>query len=91
MDESSGKGHSKGHSKCHSEGHSTMNMRERGMLEMLVFHLNLCPDIDSTLAGVAFKTGMEIPTVFPKWVQFWILAHHGTLCTCTAVLQVFHR
>ena len=50
MDESSSKGHSKGHSKCHSEGHSVMN--KRGVLEMPVFHLNLCPDIDSTLAGV---------------------------------------
>jgi len=42
--ESSGEGH--------SEGHSMVNTRERGALEMLIFHLNLCPDIDSTLAGV---------------------------------------
>ena len=42
--ESSGEGH--------SEGHSVMNVRERGTLEMPVFCLNLCPDIDSTLAGV---------------------------------------
>ena len=37
---------------CCGKGHSTMNVRERGTLEMLVFHLNPCPDIDSTLAGV---------------------------------------
>ena len=36
----------------HSKGHSMMNARKRGMLDMPVFHLNLCPDIDSTLAGV---------------------------------------
>ena len=50
--ESSGKGHSEGHSECHCEGHSMMNARERGALEMPVFCLNLCPDINSTLAGV---------------------------------------
>ena len=41
-----------GHGKCHSKCHSATNVRKRGTLEMLVFHLNLCPDIDSTLVGV---------------------------------------
>ena len=50
--ESCGEGHGEGHSECHSKHHSVMNVSERGMLEMPVFHLNLCPDIDSNLAGV---------------------------------------
>src|SRR5882724_10842285 len=42
---------------------------------------------------VGFKMGMGPPLVFPKcipWVQVWlgILAHHGTLCTHTKVLQM---
>ena len=47
-----GEGHSEGHSRCHSECHNVTNERERGTLEMLVFHLNLCPDIPPNLAGV---------------------------------------
>ena len=43
---------------------------------------------------LGFAMGMEIPTVFQKWVLWvwvgcWILAHCDTLCTCTAVSQVF--
>ena len=59
--ESSGKGHSK--------GHSMMNVRERGMLDMPVFHLNLCPDMDSTLAGV-FK-------IYRIWIIFKLCKRTG--------------